>query len=345
MKAYPTPLFILLLLLTVLPGGLLQAQNASSSGTFTVPTSIPFQAYLVDDYGTPVTTSSAAPLAMRFGIYINNTRIWYAAYSAVNVVGGSFMVDLGGDYNVATGLDPTTGTALSGTLPLPITPGLISTFSTSSTASVQIEISNGDGGYTALSPNVPINSSMFALRADNVGGYEASQLTKTDSNGNIVDTNGDPVISSSGVWLGTGGGPPGPTGSEGEAGPQGDQGPQGQGFTFQGPWIPGTDYSPYDVVTWQGSTWVEVYYPDSDYTPPDEDTVDWNLFAGGLDYLGQFDPNSEAGYYPNDIVTYDGQEWLCINSPECYPYYAPNSDTTDWQVFAGGFSYYQSYAY
>jgi hypothetical protein len=59
-------------------------------------------------------------------------------------------------------------------------------------------------------------------------------------------------------------GPTGPTGSQGlsitgptgATGPMGATGPTGQGFTYQGDWISTTTYYPYDVVTYDGSTWI-----------------------------------------------------------------------------------------
>ena len=58
---------------------------------------------------------------------------------------------------------------------------------------------------------------------------------------------------------------PGPQGAQGAQGAQGDQGSQGnqgaqgaqgQGFTYQGNWIDSTTYQPYDVVTYDGDTWI-----------------------------------------------------------------------------------------
>ena len=252
---------------------------ARTGSAYSVPTSFTFQGYLVDNYGTPVTSNSNSPLAMRFGLFINGTRVWYAAYSAVNVVGGSFTVHLGADGNVAQGLDPTTGATLSNTGVTPITPSLLSSVTNHTPVEVQVEVSNGDG-YDTLSPNIPVTSALFSLRTETIGGYYEHQLAKQDESGNILDFNGDPIISSSGSWLGTGGGPPGPAGP---SGPQGDPGSNGQGFNFTGPFDSDSEYNPYDIVTYNGSSYVCI--PESDGPPVSGTTPDvnpnWTLFAAG----------------------------------------------------------------
>ena len=78
--------FTLLLLLAVFLG------SSRVATAYSVPTSFTFQGYLVDEYGSPITSASNSPLMMRFGLFINGTRVWYAQYSAVSVVGGSFSV-------------------------------------------------------------------------------------------------------------------------------------------------------------------------------------------------------------------------------------------------------------
>ena len=197
--------------------------SVHQSAAYSVPTSITFHGYLVDSFGSPVTTSTSSPLAMRFGLYLSGTRIWYAAYSEVDVVAGSFTVHLGGDAAVAQGLDPSTGNPLSSGSITPITPSLVSTVTDQTPVTVQIEVSNGDG-YDVLTPQVPIASALFAIRAETVGGLDAAHLVQLDGTGNVLDSNGDPIISSSGTWLGTGGGPTGATGATGADGVSGPQG-------------------------------------------------------------------------------------------------------------------------
>ncbi|MCB0394937.1 MAG: hypothetical protein KDD25_10275, partial [Bdellovibrionales bacterium] len=44
-----------------------------------VPTKMAFQGYLTTTGGTPITT----PTLMRFGLYVDGIRVWYAEYGAV----------------------------------------------------------------------------------------------------------------------------------------------------------------------------------------------------------------------------------------------------------------------
>src|SRR5271163_1369931 len=101
-------LFLALLISLLAMHSSARAEPPVGGACYAVPTSIDFQGYLVDEFGSPVTTSTSSPLPMRFGIYINNCRVWYAQYSGVDVIGGSFTVHLGGDPAVAIGLDPQT---------------------------------------------------------------------------------------------------------------------------------------------------------------------------------------------------------------------------------------------
>jgi hypothetical protein len=332
------PALLLLLLLAYLGSAQTGAAYSVQTGTaYSVPTSFSFQGYLVDSTGAPVTTSTSAPLQMRFGLFINGTRVWYAQYSAVNVIGGSFTVNLGADNNVAVGLDPVSGTT-SGTV-TPITPALLSTVTDQTPVAVQIQISNGDGTYDTLTPNVPVDSSLFALRSETVGGFNQGQLAKQDSSGDILDSNGNAVISSSGTWLGILGpeqGPQGPPGTNGTNGLNGATGATGQGFDFTGVWNSDSSYKPYDVATFDGSVWVVKPAGSPDGESPEADTVDWALFAPGFSYLGKW--NSTATYYANDVVLYDGSVWIV--KPNRTPNgQSPEVDTVDWALFTPGFSY------
>ena len=54
----------------------------------------------------------------------------------------------------------------------------------------------------------------------------------------------------------TGSGAPGPAGATGPVGAVGPQGPAGQGFNYRGAWAANTQYNPYDVVSYGGSTYI-----------------------------------------------------------------------------------------
>lgn len=73
----------------------------------------------------------------------------------------------------------------------------------------------------------------------------------------------------------------GPQGVQGEQGPQGSAGPQGQGYNFRGEWETNSDYSKYDNVTYQGSTYVCISKISGSTTPPNQDTINWSIFAEG----------------------------------------------------------------
>lgn len=80
-------------------------------------------------------------------------------------------------------------------------------------------------------------------------------------------------------------GPQGPTGATGATGPQGPEGPQGatgeagQGFNYMGTWIDDNEYHPYDVVAYEGSSFVCKNAVSGSNTPPPDDTTNWDTFA------------------------------------------------------------------
>jgi hypothetical protein len=329
-----------LLLLALLAVILCPVRHASAYG---VPTSFTFQGYLVDNYGTPVTTStSASPLPMKFGLFINGTRVWYASYSNVSVVGGSFTVHLGADSNVAVGLDPSSGTPLESGSVTPITPALLANVSNTGTVEVQVQVGNGDGTYDTLSPNVPVTSALFALRTETIGGYYQHQLAKQDNSGNILDSQGNPIISATGAWLGGGAGAPGIPGPPGEIGPTGATGAAGSGFQFQNVWNQDGDYNPGDVVNYNGTLYVTQYGVSEDSVgsvPPPEDGGDWSLFTAGYNFAGAWDPNPD--YHYDDVVLYNGSLYVALDTVYGYDSEADNvlpppQDNGDWKLFTQG---------
>jgi hypothetical protein len=336
----PAPKLSHLFLIALLALLLGSVRTASAYG---VPTSFTFQGYLVDNYGTPVTTStSSSPLPMKFGLFINGTRVWYASYSNVSVVGGSFAVHLGADNNVAQGLDPSTGNPLSTSGVTPITPALLANVMSSGTVAVQVEVGNGDGTYDTLTPNVPVTSALFALRTETIGGFYQHQLAKQDDNGNILDSQGNPIISSSGAWLGGGAGAPGIQGPVGPMGATGATGNSGSGFQFQGAWNPDGNYNPGDVVNVNGTLYETANGVSEDsvgsVTPP-EDGEDWSLFTAGYNFAGQWDPY--PNYHFNDVVLYNGSLYIALDTVYGYDdesdYVAPPpQDNEDWALFTQG---------
>ena len=104
------------------------------------------------------------------------------------------------------------------------------------------------------------------------------------------------------IVLGGTQGPPGPQGPEGPQGPQGQQGSagsNGQGFTFRAAFNNGTSYNPYDVVTYNGSTYdASVAIPPGGGTP--DQNPHWTLMAqegaqGQQGTQGQPGPQGQSG--------------------------------------------------
>jgi hypothetical protein len=335
----PAPKYTHLLLMALLAVLLGSVRTTSAYG---VPTSFTFQGYLVDNYGSPVTTSTgSSPLPMKFGLYINGTRVWYVSYSNVSVIGGSFTVHLGADNGVATGLDPSSGAPLTSGSVTPITPALLANVTNQQPVEVQVQVGNGEG-YDTLTPNVPVTSALFALRTETIGGYYQHQLAKQDDNGNILDSQGNPIISSTGAWLGGGAGAPGIPGPAGPQGIQGSQGTAGSGFQYQNTWNQDGIYNPDDVVNYNGTLYITARGVNEDNigsVPPPEDGQDWSLFTAGYYYAGQWNPF--PNYHFNDVVLYNGSLYIALDTVYGYDdeadYVAPPpQDSSDWALFTQG---------
>ncbi|PIS10425.1 MAG: hypothetical protein COT73_09465, partial [Bdellovibrio sp. CG10_big_fil_rev_8_21_14_0_10_47_8] len=56
-----------------------------------VPQTVAFQGYLTNSTGTAITATTD----LRFGIYIDSSRVWYADYASVAFSAGRFSVALG----------------------------------------------------------------------------------------------------------------------------------------------------------------------------------------------------------------------------------------------------------
>lgn len=67
--------------------------------------------------------------------------------------------------------------------------------------------------------------------------------------------------------------------AKGDKGDKGEAGADGQGFNFMGAWVSGGDHHPYDVVTYQGSSYICILETASSTTPPPQDTTHWAIFT------------------------------------------------------------------
>jgi hypothetical protein len=163
-----------------------------------------------------------------------------------------------------------------------------------------------------------------------------NQVTATGPQGpqgNIGPTGSQGIQGVAGATGATG--PAGPTGSQGSVGNTGAQGvpgPAGQGFTWAGAWSAATAYTPYLVVSRNGSSYTcTVANTNID---PATDTTHWNLIAqmGLQGNTGAAGPQGVAGtpgaagqgynwrsawsgavtYNAYDCVGYQGSSYVCI---------------------------------
>jgi hypothetical protein len=191
------------------------------------PSSFYFDANVADSRGTALT----GIYPMRFGLYLNGTRVWYAQHQAVAVNSGHFSVVLGTSDQGGSPLDHSSGSAANASA-LPMTAALLVGVTAATTVEIELEIRNGSS-YETIQPRFPIHSALFAKRADSsnsVGGYTAAQLAKLDASGFLLAQDGTPIVDASGKWIGSSSGlqgPAGPAGAVGATGATGAIGPTG----------------------------------------------------------------------------------------------------------------------
>jgi len=168
-----------------------------SESATSVPGTFHFQGSLSTLSGDPVTGN----YSMRFGLYSGSNRIWYSEHSAIPINDSSFSVMLGKDEFGAIALDPVSGLPLDPAY-LAITAEILSALSPSNDLSVEVEIYNGSS-FEVFGSKFPIGSSVFAIRADTVDGFDSSQLAKFNGLNQLLLPNGNPVIDFDGTWLGS----------------------------------------------------------------------------------------------------------------------------------------------
>jgi hypothetical protein len=151
-------------------------------------------------------------------------------------------------------------------------------------------------------------SSWLALQANS-----NSKPTSSNPNWQLVASIGNP-----GPAGATGAqGPAGPTGAAGAQGPQGLPGAQGppggngtngapgQGFNFTGAWSASTSYNPYDVATYNGTSYVATVANTN--ATPNLATAAWTVMGQGFNFTG---PWNYQFYFPNDVVTFNGSTYV-----------------------------------
>ena len=206
---------------------------ANAAITLNSPEHLNVSGHLVDTNGTPLNGA----YSVRFGIFANATRVWLAQYN-LTFTDGYFSVRLGSTDNTGTALDPVTLAILPASS-LPITYDYLSPISYSDLLTLDIAVSNGGANYTHATYQRNLESHLFAARVSSIEGLTRDHIIERNpANGDILSTNGTPIIDTNGYWIGdsTGligaQGPQGPTGPQGIAGIDGATGPQGaQGAT------------------------------------------------------------------------------------------------------------------
>jgi hypothetical protein len=88
----------------------------------------------------------------------------------------------------------------------------------------------------------------------------------------------------------------GPTGPLGPTGPEGPTGPTGEGFTWLGEYSSSTMYSPNEVVSYQGKSYISTAILNLDLLPPDS-PGEWDLMAdaGPTGPVGPSGPDGPTG--------------------------------------------------
>jgi len=112
-------------------------------------------------------------------------------------------------------------------------------------------------------------------------------------------------------------GPQGPIGPNGPAGPAGPQGPpgingsSGQGFNFRSAFNNNTSYNPYDVVTYNGASYIATTASNGpNNPPPNQNPSAWNVITSGFNFTGGW--TQSQNYYPDDVVTYNGSTYEAL---------------------------------
>jgi hypothetical protein len=217
------------------------SEPVHATATNSTPRSISFQGFLTDPTGNPLNV----PMQMRFCIYAPmgvSPPIWCAKYTNVLLFNGSFSVDLGGDFFFQGAVPLSTADKITPLPPSSLPIDAASFAGIDSSIPTAVEVSVWDGAtFQIITPEFPLTSTPFALKADTLGGKDATEFAWVDKMSEaIVSVNGVHVISSDGRWIGVGTmgatGPAGPTGVSGPTGATGPTGPAGTGATgAQGP--------------------------------------------------------------------------------------------------------------
>ncbi len=133
----------------------------------------------------------------------------------------------------------------------------------------------------------------------------------------------------------------GATGATGPQGPTGSTGASGQGFLFRGAWSSVTLYSPYDIVTENGSAWV-AQQTGTNHDPATDNGTNWLILAS-KGSTGSQGPTGVAGswlgawssataYVTTNLVSRSGSSYVAVaNSTNVDP---ATDGGSNWQLVA-----------
>ena len=134
-------------------------------------------------------------------------------------------------------------------------------------------------------------------------------------------------------------GPAGATGATGPAGPVGPAGPQGlpgsngnngQGFNYRSAFNNNTSYNPYDVVTYDGASYVATAASNGpNNPPPNQNPSAWNPVTSGFNLTGAW--NQTQSYYPDDVATFNGSTYVATAQNQNQE---PDQNPNSWNLMA-----------
>lgn len=120
-------------------------------------------------------------------------------------------------------------------------------------------------------------------------------------------------------------------------GPTGPTGPQGQSLSWMGDWDQAMMYFEYDLVSYQGSSYIYVSAtPGATSAPPSTNTSDWDIFAygstasgGGEFYFQQSKPSPDPSNLGARWIDSDtGREYVWVYDGATYAWMQPTQLTS-----------------
>ena len=115
------------------------------------------------------------------------------------------------------------------------------------------------------------------------------------------------------------------------------------GQTWKGDWTPDTGYVYGDIVKYGSRLYIANAVHTSDSTLLENDQSNWDLFAEGLEWKGDW--NTGTYYKLNDIVKYGGTTYVC-NTPHTSAATDTDGlelDQVNWDIFNQGIEYKQTW--